>query len=91
MKPGVTLSEKGLRAMVALCHHVSTHGSFSREGKAIARIMLEVADAAETSRAWCTLEAGDPHRGLSVKRMREALEALRNPQAPAPRDPKGGA
>lgn len=89
MKPGLNLSEKGLRALVALCHHVTTHGTFAREGKDIARIVIDAAGATEDSHAWCELEAGDPRRGLSVQRMREALEALKNPQAPAPREPKG--
>jgi len=95
VKDAVKLGPKGVRALAALCHHVSGHGTFARDGRRIAQILLAVCDAEEDSAAWDALDRGRPACPHSAARLRDALAALTekpaSPQGEAPPEPKGGA
>jgi hypothetical protein len=90
VKDALELGPKGVRALAALCHHVVTHGTFAKEGKELARILLEALGATEDVREWLELDLGKPAgaRPHSIARMRAVLEELRRSR-PAP-PPEGG-
>lgn len=70
------LTEKGVQALVALCAHVLQHGTFDKDGKWIAGLMLTIAGANdEVSEAFDTRSASF-RRDVTARMMRAARAAL---------------
>lgn len=74
MKRSLQLGERGVRALVALCAHVTTNGNMARDGHLLAYVLLGAAGAAEDRERW--RKDGTLYGRHSLLRLREAREDL---------------
>jgi len=71
----LSLGPVGVRALVALCSHVLTHGTFAKDGKRIARAFIGA--AGRTEEVLVLLRSPEARSSAaSAKRLREAVAEL---------------